>query len=175
MRDIQVRVKEMADNNKVFRDLLKAHADKVIVPQLTTMLDKIAEWMVGVIDGNFAPLEGKGNSGFPVYSGQLHDSTGIGVYVNGRLQGYKPTAVGRSKQHFGGTKDIVGAEYLDNAISMASTKFAKGIWIVLFSTVPYAYKVNTSGSPWGRGVGFFNKLEDTIKAEVFANITAVTS
>jgi len=162
-----------AENKRVFSKLLKLHVENMVKPKIVSILNNIAAWLVGVIDGDFAPHEkGGGTDVFPFWFGHLHDATGVGVYVDGVLMSYKPTNRGKGSQNDNETQthNIIGTEYLENALQEASGEFANGIWIVLFSAVPYAYKVNTKGSPWHRGIGFFDTLEDTLKREVFANL-----
>lgn len=130
--------------------------------------------MVGLVDESFRPFEyyGGGNVIFPVWDSHLRDATGVGIYVDGALTAYKPTRKGLAKnpQSYNGDDNIIGSERLDDALKAASGEFSNGIWIVLFSAVPYAYKVNYEGSPRGRGVEFFDTLEETLKLEVFANL-----
>lgn len=164
----------MANNNAaVFNSLLKKQSNSIIKPKIAVVLRKVATWMTAMIDKDFQPADGGGNDKFPVWYGQLHDATGVGVYMDGVLTAYIPTAWGTYKQHTDSEKDIVGGDYLQDAINMAAMEFPKGFWIVLFSTVPYAYEVNVSGSPWGRGVGFFETMENQLKGEVFANLRAI--
>lgn len=162
-----------AENQRVFSRLLKQQVEDIVKPKLVGILNNVASWLVEIIDGNFQPYEmGGGTDMFPFWLGHLHDATGVGVYVDGALTSYKPTSRGEHSQDDDATNtyNIIGSEYLENALQEASGEFANGIWIVLFSAVPYAYKVNTVGSPWNRGIGFFDNLEDTLKAEVFANL-----
>lgn len=169
----------MDKNVAVFEKLLRKHVNTVIKPSLAETLGRVADWMVGVIDGDFQPAtyEGGGSNQFPIWEGQLRDSTGVGVYVDGAMTAYKPTAIGRYKQASGwndaSARGIVGTNYLDEALAAATTEFSTGVWIVLFSTVPYAYHINTEGSKWGRGEGFFNALEKSLKDEVFAKLQPI--
>lgn len=100
----------------------------------------------------------------PRYLGHLHDATGVGVYVDGKVSSYLPTKkakkLGKSGvngvNHYG----IDGHEFLANAIADAQSRFSQGIWFVLFSAVPYAWYINAHGSPIGRGQNFFTALEN---------------
>lgn len=162
-----------AQNQKLFEAGLKKYADKTIKPMLEAMLKRIADWMVAYISDQFAPTEEGGNQQFPVYSGNLHDATGVGVYIDGKLSSYTPMPIATHKQHTKVEDGIVGAERLAQALHGATVDFSSGIWIVLFSAVPYAYEVNIAGSPWERGVGFFNELEEYLKKDVILELKAV--
>ena len=166
-----------AENQRVFSMLLKQQVGDIVKPKLVEVLSEVAEWMVGVIDADFEIFESGGNGQFPVYSGNMRDSTGVGVYIDGALTAYRPTKRAKSKQHdeIRNIYDIVGAEYLDAALKAASTEFPNGIWIVLFSTVPYAYDVNYYGSPWGRGVDYFGELSDSLKRGVFFGLRPLST
>lgn len=163
-------------NVRVFAKMLKARVDDEVKPKLIASLNEVAEWMVKTIEGNFEPFFhlGGGNDDYPVWYGHLRDATGVGVYVDGHLTSYKPTKRALdSPQHHGSDTNIVGSERLEQALQEASGEFAGGIWIVLFSAVPYAYNVNTEGSPRGRGVDFFDSLADTLKISVFSNLEPI--
>lgn len=161
-----------AENQRVFSRLLKQQVEDIVKPKLVGILNNVAQWMVECVDASFTPFEykGGGNDMYPIWDSQLRDATGVGVYVDGALTSYKPTAKGGEPQSYWTDTNIVGTERLDMALQEAVGEFSSGIWIVLFSAVPYAYKVNTEGSPWGRGIEFFDTLEEILKLEVFANL-----
>ena len=164
-------------NIEVFKGLLKKHVDTVVKPELSAMLGGVADRIIAEIDGGFKPVAYGGEGGsdqYPIWYGQLHDSTGVGVYIDGVLRAYRPTNIGKYKQHTEDERDIVGAEKLDEALAAAATTFPTGIWIVLFSAVPYAYEINEAGSPQNRGAGFFDTLADSLTAEVIAGLKPLT-
>lgn len=165
------------DNIKVFNAGLKDFAERTIKPKIASVLREVADWMKAHISDSFAPTNiddsefgYTGNQKFPVYSGNLHDATGIGVYIDGALNSYLPTPVAKHRQHYNGETGISGNERLQQALTMAVSTFSQGLWIVLFSAVPYAYEVNIAGSPIGRGVGFFEELKAYIKNDVFLRL-----
>lgn len=166
-----------AENQRVFSKLLKQQVESIVKPKLVGILNNVADWMVQCVDESFTPFEyhGGGNDIFPIWESQLRDATGVGVYVDGTLTSYKPTARGAKPQSYNGDMNIIGTERLDMALLEAVGEFSSGIWIVLFSAVPYAYKVNTEGSPRGRGIEFFDTLEETLKAEIFSNLQPLGS
>lgn len=160
-----------AHNSKVFKVGLKDFAEREIKAKLETMLRSVAERLVAYIDGGFAPPAGTAQ--FPVYTGNLHDATGVGVYIDGRLNSYIPTAIAVEQQTNRGEIGIDGSINLRNALQAATSQFATGIWIVLFSTVSYAYKINTQGSRWGRGAGFFDALGETLFQNVITGLQPI--
>ena len=167
----------MGKDTEVFKRLLSREVEKKLKPDLVTTLRSVAEYMIDVIDGGFQPVAYKGDGGnnqYPIWYGQLHDSTGVGVYIDGALRDYRPTNIGWRKQHTEDESGIVGSEKLDEALAAATTMFPTGIWIVLFSAVPYAMEINEEGSKWGRGRNFFDTLADTLKSQVFASLKPLT-
>lgn len=160
-----------AYNSKVFNVGLNDYAERVIKARLEAMLRNVAEKLVAYIDGGFTlPY---GNMQFPVDTGNLHDATGVGVYIDGRLSAYLPTAIAIEQQTDRGQIGIDGSIALRNAVQAATTRFSKGIWIVLFSTVPYAYKINTQGSKRGRGAGFFDGLGEVLFQNVITGLQPI--
>lgn len=105
--------------------------------ELLAMLKDVAQRIVSYIDKE---------AEIPESSGNLRDATGIGVYVNGALTAYVPTKratkLQKSGFHYRNEYRIDGSAYLSQAITDASADFSVGIWIVLFSAVPYAYFLN---------------------------------
>lgn len=162
-----------AHNSKVFKIDLKDYAERVVKVRLETMLRGVAEKLVAYIDGGFTLPSG--NMQFPVDTGNLHDATGVGVYIDGRLSSYLPTAIAVRQQTNQGEIGIDGSIALRNAVQAAATRFAKGIWIVLFSTVPYAYKINTQGSSRGRGAGFFDGLREVLFQNVITGLQPISA
>ena len=164
-----------AYNSKVFKVGLNNYTERVIKVKIETVLRTVAQKMVNAIDGAFVPFEqyGGGTDQFPVWEGQLHDATGVGVYIDGRLSSYIPTAKGFDPQVHGEEEDIVGSERLQQALKSAVSQFSKGIWIVVFSAVPYAYKVNEFGSPRHRGKGFFESVKSLLIDDVFAGLKPI--
>lgn len=161
----------IAHNSKVFKSGVERYAERVIKAKLEAMLRVVAQRIVAYIDGGFTPPSG--TMQFPIDTGNLHDATGVGVYVDGRLSSYIPTAIAVTQQTDGGRIGIDGSINLRLALQAAVTRFAKGTWIVLFSTVPYAYKINSQGSSRGRGQGFFDALGETLFQNVITGLQPI--
>ena len=167
-----------AQNSSVFHAGTKNHIEHVVKPKLEAMLRKLAQDTVSYIDGAFSPIPPHapgGNELFPVWEGQLRDATGCAVYIDGRVSSFIPTSKARYKQSdkVSGIVDIVGSVFLKNAIELASTRFIKGLWIVLFSAVPYAFRINTEGSPKGRGEGYFETIKNVTVQRVIEGLKPI--
>ena len=162
-----------AQNRDVFSEGLKRFVEQQIKPKLLAMCKEVAQTIVDAIDGNFTLPDGTDE--FPVFTGNLHDATGVGVYSDGVLSSFIPTARATKSQTDESGMDVFGSELLQQALSEAAMQFQNGVWIVLFSTVPYAYKINTQGSPIGRGVGFFEALQETLLTDVLAGLQPIVS
>lgn len=182
----QTTMAKATDNIMIFRKGLEVFSKKTIKPYLRNVLSRVAERFVGIIDGDaFVPLPPYtyreaperigGNDQFPVWKGHMRDATGLAVYIDGTILKYIPTAKAEETQSYDGRTGIIGNAELQLAISEASTTFSSGIWIVLFSSVPYAYEVNTCGSPWGRGVGYFDTLENELLIDLYMNLKPVSA
>lgn len=157
-------------NKSVLMKGLTVHAKNVIMPELTAMLKRVADGVVTAIDSGY----------IPEYTGNLHDATGCAVYQDGALAYFRPTAkhaTKKGKSGIGGVNhyDIDGSEFLQRTIAEASSTFAKGVWFVLFSTVPYAYYIDRNGSPKGRGKGFFKQTYDSAIREILAGLRPIAS
>lgn len=99
---------------------------------------RVFEILSKVADDVIIFIEGGGT--IPVYTGNLQDSTGIGIYIDGVLSKFKPNSIATVAQTHNG-KTVYGSTDLDRALELATSEFSTGIWIVLFSSVPYAMKV----------------------------------
>lgn len=163
-----------AHNSKVFKVGLRDYSERVIKAKLEMVLRGIAKQITDFVDGNFS----KGNENFPLWTANLHDATGVGVYVDGRLSAYIPTQKATRPQEYEGVTGIMGTEYLQNALNEAVTTFSSGIWFVLFSAVPYAYHINTHGSPKERGLRFFDLLSadvETLIKDALSNLKPIAA
>lgn len=168
------------DNNRNFEKMLEEYTEKYVKVNILKQLCAIAKYMTQQIDKKFQSYPNPvltpglfGNEDFPVWQGQMHDSTGVGVYDNGILKGYYPNIIGTIPQTDGNKKDIVGIKYLQKALEKGQTTFNKGIWIVLFSAVPYAERINEIGSSRHRGIDFFDNLSQYLETEVYSKIETI--
>lgn len=161
-------MKNYASYNKmVFKSTLEDAKYRISRPLLTAKLRKIAVDMVDEIDGNLWIDD----ETFPIWTSNLHDSTGLAVYDYGAITSFIPPQYAIEPQEHGDITDIWGSQYLKDFMNENAGKFSKGIWIVLFSAVPYAGKVNEVGSPLGRGINFFGLLKEMMSDIVYNKLT----
>lgn len=145
------------NNEQVLKDAIGVYA-AYTKKQVERLLTDAATETMAYIDNSFQPLEKKGgNNEFPVWDGDLRDSTGVCVYADGRLIRYKLSPFAK-----------YGTQWLDAAFDAASSDYSsKSTYTIqLFSAVPYAEDVNTMGSPIDRGIGFFENISDFMSSWV---------
>lgn len=81
----------------------------------------------------------------PYDTGNLMDGTGVGIYIDGILSDFRYENQATVPQKFHG-QYVWGKETLTKALSAGSSEYVNGVWIVIFSTVPYAiYQDKLSG------------------------------
>jgi len=86
-----------------------------------------------------------GRESIPYDTGNLMDSTGIGIYIDGVLIDFRYENQANVPQTFHG-QVVWGKDKLDKALTLGASIYNTGVWIVLFSTVPYAiYQDRLSG------------------------------
>lgn len=158
-----------AHNDRVFGLLLRKES-RSIKAELLRRCKAEAEAMLRDIEQSFAFPDG--NNFYPVDTGNLRDATGVGVYADGRLYAYMPRAKASLPQMHGGYPEpIWGVQELERALRLASTEFTRGIWVVLMSAVPYAWEVNATGSPIGRGISYFSNFKRRLISNVRSKMT----
>ena len=111
-----------SQNLKVLKEGMKMFVKNVSQPQLVSILRQKAQEVVQLIDSGL----------IPEYTANLHDATGCAVYADGAISAFIPTkrAQKQGKSGFDGVNHygIDGSAFLQQAISEASTRFAKGVW-----------------------------------------------
>lgn len=125
----------------------KAKTSNAFTSQIGQVLAGVADWVLG-----------KAYNEIPVDTWNLMEGTGIGVYVNGILTSFRYDELATQPRdgHW-------GRDTLTKALSAGASRFASGVWIVAFSTMPYAAEVDE----WS---GFFSEviveeLEDLVLSE----------
>lgn len=138
-------------NNKVFQ---KAISDKkaYIEKRVLSILGSVAEDIYKDIENT---TYNQGDGYMPYYTGNLRDSTGLGIYYDGALGDLFPPKAAEEPQNYWQAGyfffDLWGFEFVRTALS-ETNNFNEGIWIVLYSTMPYARHVDESGSTyWDAG------------------------
>lgn len=156
-----------SQNLNVLKEGMKMFVKNVAQPQLVSILRQKAQEVVQLIDSGL----------IPEYTANLHDATGCAVYADGAISAFIPTkrAQKQGKSGFDGVNryGIDGSAFLQQAISEASTRFAKGVWFVVFSAVPYAYHIDAHGSPLGGGQDFFKTIRGTAVNDILAGLRAI--
>lgn len=156
-----------SQNLNVLMNGMKMFVKNVAQPQLVSILRQKAQEVVRLIDSGL----------IPEYTANLHDATGCAVYADGAISAFIPTkrAQKQGKSGFDGVNHygIDGAAFLQQAVSEASTRFASGVWFVIFSAVPYAYHIDAHGSPLGRGQDFFKTIRGTAVNDILAGLRAI--
>lgn len=163
-------MKNYASYNKmVFKSTLEDAKYRISRPLLTAKLRKIAVDMVDEIDDSIWVNDDT----FPIWTSNLHDSTGIAVYDYGAITSFIPPQYAIEPQEYEDIQNIWGSQYLKDFINENAGKFSQGIWIVLFSAVPYAGLINEVGSPWPwvRGENFFGLLKEMFADIVYNKLT----
>lgn len=98
-------------------------------------------------------IEDSGN--LPFFTGNLADGTGVGVYQNGVLKAFAPMQKASMPQMYR-NQFVWGTPLLQRALGEGTNRFSKGIWVVLYSSVPYAVKVDSQGTKNHAG-GYFSE------------------
>lgn len=127
--------------------------------RLLNVLDTVAQDVMEYIDSQKV---------IPIYTGNLKDATGIGVYRNGVLKRYVPSQIATRPQssgfHHKNVYDIWGHQYLSDALEAASKEgYGKGIWIILFSAVPYAFYIEDRDA-------FFSDIKDVMLNAIISEL-----
>ncbi len=128
-------------NKKVFSIGLNKYREGLEM-RIVNVLTELAQSVIVYVEGS---------GQLPIYTGNLADSTGVGVYRNGHLTSYLPTKRAIVPQEYEG-QTVWGDEELMNALQMSATEFSSGIWIVLFSAVPYAFKLEKKYNYFDDGI-----------------------
>lgn len=122
-------------NQDVFKKALEEHRN-ALEKRMANVFHELAEGVIGIINASdFKPM----------YTANLADSTGLGVYFNGMLKEYVPLPRANEPQEYNGAL-VWGQDSLEQALFEASQTYTSGIWVVLFSAVPYAFKVDKEGT-----------------------------
>lgn len=160
--------KWMPHNLEVIKKQSKYFIDGIKKRKLVSILRGVVSSMANYIS----------TADIPEYSGHLRDATGVALYVDGALNHFVPTISSSSRPqssgfHYRNEYGINGVEYLKNTVNDATTDFSDGIWIVLFSAVPYAYFLNypqlVSNLSKVQG-GFFNNISEEFIQKILTGL-----
>lgn len=141
-----------------------AHNHKVITNSINLYVEGLKKEIIKTLryiaDQMLTYIEDEADLSIPIFTGNLHDATGIAVYVDGSINYMRiPKKIATRRQStgpsMGSRRYIDGHLFLQQSIIEGQTVFTNGIWIVLYSAVPYAAHIDTVGSPLGRGKDYF--------------------
>ena len=144
----------MDNNAEIFRKGLLEYS-KRIEQKLIELLDYVAQDIIIFIEGS---------PDIPVQTGNLRDSTGIGIYQNGILRKYQPLKTATIAQEYEGNQ-IWGFRELEKAYTYGITLYSKNTWLVLFSAVPYAIEVDSYADY------FDDLIVEELKSSILQQIT----
>lgn len=140
-------------NNKVFKNGMSKHK-MTLEKDLSNVMQKAAreirDWLM------FGQT--------PFYTGNMFDSTGLGVYINGTLTAYAPPPTAFEPQDYEG-EIVWGEAELNEALQQGYRTFSKGIWVVAFSAVPYAFEVDAYGTSISDAGYFSEDIVDELIAQ----------
>ena len=132
-------------NESVIKSKMDEFIKRLVHADIMKLLDRVAQQVISLIE----------NGGeIPFATGNLQDSTGIGIYHEGILKRYLPnkTAIkSRSDIYPAGLTDrdnIWGRNQLNEAIGKGALLYTKGYWLVIYSAMPYASLVNLRTDFW---------------------------
>lgn len=137
----------VAHNEKIFEQLIQEAAAEIEV-RVKTLLSSFA---YGVYDMISSTTRNTGDGNLPFYSGNLRDGTGVGLYYEGALIKLIPPKRATRTQSCKGYRRISGSAFIQQALADTSA-YPTGLWVVLYSTVPYAVQIEQFGSKyWNSG------------------------
>ena len=151
--------KWMPHNIEVIKKKCSHFLVQEVKPQLTVILNNVAQAVLDYIEQM---------TSLPQYTGNLHDATGVGIYVDGQLSSYVPTKIATKFQssgfHYRNEYKIDGSLYLQSALKDATTEFSDGVWIVVFSAVPYAFYIQE------RPEQYFSEISEALLREIYQKL-----
>ena len=118
--------------------------------RIMTILFEVADDLVYWVEGSRE---------IPVATGNLQDSTGVGVYYNGYLRKFSPSQIATVSRD-----GLWGSQQLSKALNLASSNYNTGLWIVIFSTMPYAMKIDNRVGYFSEGLR--NDLLNSLKVKI---------
>lgn len=169
----------VAHNHAVIKDRVNLFV-KEKKAELVAKLMEVGQVVIDYVDKGYLPqtLRPGGNNQFPIWTANLRDATGVGIYVDGKTTYFMPTKLAIHKQSTGGAlgmrRNIDGHEFLQKSITGGASVFTEGVWIVLYCAVPYAAMINVSGSKWGRGQGFWNLEKTEFTNAILSRLTRIS-
>ena len=141
-------------NSQLFKKLIREEANRKKIT-LKLVLSSFANKVYNMI-ASTGPNTGDGF--LPYYSGNLRDGTGVGVYYDGTLIKLIPPQSAMFSQNSRGHRRIWGTTFIQKALAGATSKYSKGLWVVVYSAAPYAVEINTYGSKYWESNWFDDRV-----------------
>lgn len=141
---------EQSNWDKIRKEVTKktSFASKELSKEIDTLADEIMEYILKIASST-------DERGLPIYTGNLFDSTGIGIYQKGVLVAIKTNERHATEEQEWGW----GYSHLQNALNN-SIGLGNDLTLVIFSSAPIAEMINEEGSPWNRGIGYFDMIAE---------------
>lgn len=132
-------------NDKVFAKGVKEYSEK-LQKRIHEVCREFAFQVFRYVSDTFY---NRGYGNMPYYTGNMRDSTALGVYFNGSLTAYIPPNEAEDPQNYAeeGLTDIWGKVWISDVLA-TTQDYQKGLWVVLYSAVPYAMKIEKEGSKY---------------------------
>lgn len=123
-------------------------------PSVGASLSDIEELADAILDYIKSIASETNEEGLPIYTGNLFDSTGIGIYKDGSLIALKTNdRIADDVQTIGQYGTYFGADLLNTALQSGISD--GGYVLRIISASPIAEMINEEGSSIGRGEGFW--------------------
>lgn len=125
-------------NSNAIRRKLRLFVETDVHRDVISILERVADRIILNIE----------NDAIPVDTGNLQDSTGIGIYHGDVLKRYIPrqtAIVSRSNIYPDGLttrNDVWGYKEIQSAINYGAMKYSNDYCLVIFSAMPYANLVD---------------------------------
>lgn len=133
-------------NEDVIKDKMKAYMADKVHKKVLNVLERVADRIILHLEDGIIPID----------TGNLQDSTGIGIYHGDVLKRYIPRKTASIPN------PMWGSDRLQNAINLGSMKYSNDYHLVIYSAMPYAGIVEVR-------TGYFKAITDEIRP-LFANI-----
>ena len=139
-------------NEQLFERILQAGVKDIEV-RIKMVLSSFAYKIYDMISST---TKNEGDGFLPYYTGNLRDSTGVGLYYEGSLIKFIPPKSATRKQN-----GFWGSTFIERALQ-GTSHYSSGLWVVVWSTVPYAVKIDEMGTKhWNAGWFSERLVEET--------------
>ncbi len=150
-------------NKKVFERVLAKKKDEIEFKCQLVCADSADDIMSDILQYSSTT---RPSPYLPIWTGNLLESSGVGVYVHSVLTKYRHNRPVWHPQDMPqkGIDEIWGEDYLPVALSLGRTHFGDGIGLAVVVSAPYALHVQEGRGDYGRGLGASAGYWDRITA-----------